>query len=69
MKNLSWQVIVFTILGIGISVLIGVMAAYLKAYFFGGIEEETFIMYVIVLLLIFIPLGIIAGKTAEKRWK
>lgn len=66
MKRLSWQIIVFTILGIGISILISLIAAYSKAYFFGGIEEETFIMYVIVLLLIFIPLGIIAGKRAEK---
>jgi|GEM_PF-6045441 len=67
MKSPSWQVIVYIILGIGISILISIIAAYLKAYFFGGIEEETFIMYVIVLLIIFIPLGIIVGKRAENN--
>lgn len=67
MKKMTWYKVVFTFLGIGLGLGIGLLASYWKAYVFGGIEEETVVVYILFALLIFVPLSMITGKIIEKR--
>ena len=67
-RKIPWYMLGFIFLGLGFGLVFSIVAAYVKAYIFGGMEEETFAVYVVSSLILFGSIGILVGRFVEKKW-
>jgi len=65
--KITWNTGVLGLIGSALGLVLSILAAYWKAYVFGGIEEETFGLYAILFVVVFGGLGIFIGIKIDRQ--